>query len=123
MEWFDSEPERRVANMVDGDAEVVCWVRLHLKELPILWNSAGQEYNPDLIVIQADGEHILVETKMEKEMTAADVQAKRKAALRWANHVSVAPEVGVTWRYLLVSESDINTAKGHWAALKKLGCA
>jgi type III restriction enzyme len=123
VEWFDSEPERRVANMVDGDDEVVCWVRLHLKELPILWNSAGQEYNPDLIVILADGEHIVVETKMEKEMTAADVQAKRKAALRWASHVSIAPEVGVTWRYLLVSESDINTAKGSWAALRKLGSA
>ena len=33
----------------------------------------------------------------------------------------LAPEVGVSWRYLLVSESDINTAKGSWAALKKLG--
>jgi type III restriction enzyme len=123
VEWFDSEPERRVANMVDGDNAVECWVRLHLKELPILWNSAGQEYNPDLIVIEANGQHIVVETKMEKEMMAADVQAKREAALRWANHVSIAREVGVTWRYLLVSESDINTAKGSWEALKKLGGA
>jgi hypothetical protein len=41
----------------------------------------------------------------------------RSAALRWANHVSVAREVGVTWRYLLVSETDINTAKGSWPAL------
>jgi type III restriction enzyme len=120
VEWFDSEPERRVANVVDGDNSVACWVRLHLKELPILWNSGGQEYNPDLIVVEENGEHIIVETKMEKEMKAADVQAKREAALRWANHVSIAPEVGVTWRYLLVSESDINTAKGSWSALKKL---
>jgi type III restriction enzyme len=123
VEWFDSEPERRVANMVDNDDSVECWVRLQLKELPILWNSAGQEYNPDLIVIQKDGEHLVVETKMDKEMTAADVQGKREAALRWANHVSVAPEVGVTWRYLLVSETDINTAKGSWPALRKLGGA
>jgi type III restriction enzyme len=121
VEWFDSEPERRVANMVDDDKSVACWVRLHIKELPILWNSAGQEYNPDLIVIEEDGEHIVVETKMDKEMTAADVQAKREAALRWANHVSASAEVGVHWRYLLVSETDINTAKGSWAALKKLG--
>lgn len=28
---------------------------------------------------------------------------------------------GVRWKYLLVAESDINTAKGSWAALKKLG--
>ena len=121
VEWFDSEPERRVANIVDHDKSVACWVRLHIKELPILWNSAGQEYNPDLIVIQKDGSHVIVETKMDKEMTAADVQAKREAALRWANHVSASAEVGVQWRYLLVSETDINTAKGSWAALKKLG--
>ena len=88
VEWFDSEPERRVANMLDGDDSVACWVRLHLKELPILWNSAGQEYNPDLIVVEAGCDHIVVETKMDKEMKAADVQAKREAALRWANHVS-----------------------------------
>jgi hypothetical protein len=122
-EWFDSEPERRVANMVDGDDSVECWVRLHLKELPILWNSAGQEYNPDLILIQKDGTHLVVEVKMDKEVTATDVQAKREAALRWANHVSASAEVGTQWRYLLVSETDITTAKGSWAALKKLGGA
>jgi type III restriction enzyme len=121
VEWFDSEPERRVANMIDGDDSVECWVRLHLKELPILWNSAGQEYNPDLIVIQKDGEHLVVEVKMDKEVTAADVQAKRNAALRWVNHVSASAEVGTQWRYLLVSETDITTAKGSWPALKKLG--
>jgi type III restriction enzyme len=121
VEWFDSEPERRVANMVDGDDSVECWVRLHIKELPILWNSTGQEYNPDLIVIQRDGEHLVVEVKMDKEVTAADVLGKREAALRWANHVSASTEVGTKWRYLLVSESDIATAKGSWAALEKLG--
>jgi hypothetical protein len=29
--------------------------------------------------------------------------------------------VGATWRYLLVSESDVDTAKGSWPALKRLG--
>jgi type III restriction enzyme len=119
--WFDSEPERRVANMVDDDAAVACWVRLHINDLPILWNSAGQSYNPDLIVIDADGTHWVVEVKMNKEMTSDDVQGKRDAAMRWANHVTADGKVGVSWRYLLVSESDVDTAKGSWAALKKLG--
>jgi hypothetical protein len=30
-------------------------------------------------------------------------------------------KTGVPWRYLLVSESDIETAKGSWDALKALG--
>ncbi len=121
VEWFDSAPERTVANMVDGDDGVTCWVRLHVKELPILWNSGGQQYNPDLIVIDADGTHWVVEVKMDKEMASEDVQGKREAAKRWANHVSADDQVGVTWRYLLVSEADVTTAKGSWGALKRLG--
>jgi type III restriction enzyme len=119
--WFDSEPERRVANMVDEDDSVSCWVRLHINDLPILWNSAGQEYNPDLIVIGTDGTHWLVEVKMDKELGASDVQGKREAARRWANHVNADPLVKVRWQYLLVSETDINTVKGSWQALRTLG--
>jgi type III restriction enzyme len=121
VEWFDSKPERTVANAVDDDDGVVCWVRLHMGELPILWNSMGQEYNPDLIVIETGGDHWVVEVKMEKEMASADVQGKRDAARRWANYVTADELVGVTWRYLLVSESDVDTAKGSWDALKRLG--
>jgi type III restriction enzyme len=121
VEWFDSAPERTVANMVDGDEAIACWVRLHIKELPILWNSGGQQYNPDLIVIETKRSHWIVEVKMAKEMQAEDVLGKREAAMRWANHVSASDEVKTTWRYLLVSDDDVATAKGSWEALKKLG--
>ncbi|MHB8290658.1 MAG: hypothetical protein ACYDEY_15825 [Acidimicrobiales bacterium] len=96
------------------------WVRLHLNELPILWNSGGQQYNPDFIVIETDGTHWVVEVKMDKEMTSADVQGKREAATRWANHVSANEQVGATWRYLLASEADVATSKGSWQTLKHL---
>jgi type III restriction enzyme len=107
--------------MVDSDDRVLCWARLHIRELPILWTSGGQEYNPDLIVVESDGTHWVVEVKQDKEMTSADVQGKREAATRWANHVSADDAVTVTWVYLLVSESDVETAKGSWTALKRLG--
>lgn len=123
IEWFDSRTERTVANMVDDDPGVTCWVRLHTGELPILLNSAGQQYNPDFIVIDADGTHWVVEVKMDKEMEAVDVRAKRDAARRWANHVSTDEAVGVRWRYLLASESDVETARGSWPALRTLGDA
>ena len=121
LEWFDSKPERTVANAVDDDDGVASWVRLHIGELPILWNSAGQEYNPDLIVIGSDGTHWVVEVKMDKEMTSEDVKGKREAARRWANYVTADGTAGVAWRYLLLSESDVETAKGSWPAMKKLG--
>ena len=40
---------------------------------------------------------------------------------RAANYITADEKVGVNWRYLLVSESDVDTAKGSWDALKKLG--
>jgi type III restriction enzyme len=120
VEWFDSAPERAVANMIDSDDSIECWVRLHINELPILRNSGGQQYNPDFIVIESDGSHLVVEVKMDREMSSEDVQEKRESAMRWANHVSADDSVGTTWRYLLVSETDISTAKGSWNALKQL---
>ena len=58
---------------------------------------------------------------MDKEMSSTDVAGKREAARRWANHVSADKKVGARWRYLLVSESDVRTAKGSWQSLKALG--
>jgi type III restriction enzyme len=58
---------------------------------------------------------------MDKEMGAEDVRGKREAAERWSNHVNADANVAVKWRYLLVSEADVTTAKGSWGALKKLG--
>jgi len=118
--WFDSSPERTVANMVDDDDTVSFWTRLHINDLPILWNSAGQNYNPDLLVIEADGTHWVVEVKMDKEIDSADVIGKRAAAKRWANHVSADSAVGQSWKYLLASEADVKTARGSWRALKQL---
>lgn len=121
VEWFDSTPELTVANMLDASEDVACWVRLHINELPILWNSDGRRYNADFIVIGTDGVHLIVEVKRDSEMTSDDVLAKRQAAKRWANHVSADPDVGVVWSYILVSEDDVATAKGSWAALRRLG--
>jgi type III restriction enzyme len=121
VEWFDSRPERTVANTVDDDRNVTCWVRLHIGELPILWNSGGQKYNPDLLVIDSDGTHWVIEVKMDKEMTSDAVKGKRDAARRWANYVNSDEKVLVPWRYLLVSETDVDTAKQSWSALKSIG--
>jgi type III restriction enzyme len=121
QDWFDSGTERDAANIIDGASEVEVWVRLQLKDLPILWSSAGREYNPDFIVIEKDGSRWVVEIKMDKEMASPDVIGKREAAKRWAQHVSADPNVGVRWGYVLVSETDVKSATGSWPALRSLG--
>jgi len=120
QDWFDSSTERDVANILDDEPHITLWARLQIGDLPILWTGA-REYNPDFIAMDTEDTHWLIEVKMDREMTSAEVQGKREAARRWANYVSGDEAVGTCWRYLLVSETDVKTARGSWEALKGLG--
>jgi type III restriction enzyme len=121
VDWFDSEPERRVANIADGSKDVTCWVRLQVGEMAILWRSDGRVYNADVIVVEAGGKHWVVEIKADDSAGNFDVQSKRTAAQRWVNHVNASDLVHAEWHYLLATETDIAQAQGSWAALKNLG--
>jgi type III restriction enzyme len=120
QDWFDSSTERTLANVLDDEDDITVWARLQTGDLPILW-TGGREYYPDFIAIDHAEVHWVVEAKMDKEMSSADVQGKSEAARRWANYVNADPAVDVTWRYLLLSETDVETARGSWPAPKKLG--
>ncbi len=120
QDWFDSSPERDMANVLDDEPAIALWARLQIGDLPILWTGA-REYNPDFVAVDQEETHWLIEVKMDKEMMSADVQDKREAARRWANYVSSDEKVGTCWRYLLISERDMKTAKGSWEALRALG--
>jgi type III restriction enzyme len=121
QDWFDSSPERDVANMLDTAKEITYWIRLQRNDLPILWHSSGSEYNPDFIAVDSEDVRWIVEVKRDREMASGEVQDKREAAIRWAQHVNADEQVTNTWRYLLVSESHVETAKGSWTALRGLG--
>lgn len=120
--WFDSRPERELANALDSSEDVAFWARLLRRDLEIAWENG--DYNPDFVAVETDGTHWVIEVKSDRDAASEDVQAKRAAAQRWANRVSAAPKLnGARWRYLLVREADLVDAKGNWAALKGLGSA
>jgi type III restriction enzyme len=121
LEWFDSSPELNFANTVDGDDAIEYWVRLHTGELGIIWTAEGRQYNADFIVREVSGDDWVVEVKADKDANSAEVQGKRDAAQRWVNRVNNSGEFENKWHYLLVTETDVRTAKGSWAALRKLG--
>ena len=121
VDWFDSAPERDLANVLDEDSAIEAWLRLHVRDLPIVWAADGRQYNPDFVALGADGSGWLIEVKAERDMATEDVVGKRDAARRWANVVNASDEVDRTWRYLLLSESEIKNAKGSWAVLTKTG--
>jgi type III restriction enzyme len=118
--WFDSGTELAAANIMDASPEVLYWVRLERNDCPILWSGMRTLYNPDFIVGETGGTHYMVEIKMEKEGSSPSVLGKAEAALRWVNHVNADPKTGATWSYLLVLESDVESARGSWPALKAL---
>lgn len=122
--WFDSSTEYKAAGAVDADDNVVVWARLHRNDIPITWTQEGREYNPDLVVVEEfDGKRTcwLVETKMNKEVTSAEVTAKKRAARTWANTVNNSGQTDGRWQYLLLSEDDVNDAAGSWPQMKDFG--
>jgi len=112
--WFDSATEREMANLMDDTNGIDVWARLHIHDLEIRYD--GGTYNPDFLAA-ANGQRWVVETKADRDLQTENVQAKRQAAQRWANHVSAAEQVGEQWNYLLVGESDLRQARGDWQAL------
>lgn len=118
LDWFDSSTERKVANILDDETSISAWLRLQIGDLEIEWEAGT--YNPDFAAIDSDGRHYLVEVKADYQMQADTVQRKREAARRWTNQVNSSDEVPDDWTYILASESDIETARGSWSALKTL---
>ncbi|GAA1298152.1 DEAD/DEAH box helicase [Pseudonocardia xinjiangensis] len=122
--WFDTSPEYKVAQALDDAPNIVVWARLHINDLPITWTQEGREYNPDLVAIEEiDGKRSswLIETKMNKEVQAADVRAKAKAAKTWANTVNNSGKAEGRWHYLLLTEDDVNDARLDWEQMKAFG--
>lgn len=115
--WFDSKPERDMASLLDGTDAISIWVRLNRDDLPILWNGAENNYNPDLLAIDKSGTHWIIEIKADRDASNEEVLAKRQAALAWSNAVS---ESGAAqWKYLFIAERDLKAAKDSWNALVK----
>lgn len=121
VNWFDSKPERDLAVLVDDADQVTEWCRLVNEDLTIVWAVSGQRYNADFVVVTTDGARWIVEVKGNNTITSDAVQQKREAAKRWVNKVNASGITSDTWRYLLVTESDILAAKGAWNALERLG--
>jgi type III restriction enzyme len=112
--WFDSATEREIANLIDDTRGVDLWARLHPRDLEIRYD--GGRYNPDFVAA-IDGQRWVIETKADRDLQTENVQAKRKAAQRWANHVSADNRVSERWGYVLVGETDLRHARGDWHAL------
>lgn len=114
---FDSQSaEFALAQLLDDSETVAWWLRLTRADPAWITLQPVGRYYPDFIVVDADGIHWLVEAK--SDAAAANdttVAAKAAAAEEWAAAVNDAGSFG-TWRYRVVTESDIRAAN-NWAGL------
>jgi type III restriction enzyme len=116
--WFDSSPELRLANTIDSDIHgdgVEYWCRiLRFEGFSIEWS--GGSYTPDFYARIGDVNH-LIEVKADNEMQAQDVVAKKEASNRLARALTDSGLLG-TWKYTLVSQTDVETFTGVQELLK-----
>jgi len=114
LEWFDSNTERKFATLVDDDEAVDLWVRFHRGDFEIRYHAGA--YHPDFYVRLTDGTHWLIEVKADRDLNTKDVQDKKAAAEKLARLLTDLGDLG-TWKYLLVSQTAVEAAKGNWNVL------
>lgn len=108
---FDSSTELDFAFILETDEAVLKWLRPVPNQFNIYWANGAKRYEPDFIVETADSIY-MCETKMEKEMNDADVQAKATAAREFCNHASKYTETngGKPWKYVIIPHTLVNRA-------------
>lgn len=116
LNWFDSTPERTFANLVDSEEDIAMWARIGRGELKVEWENGT--YTPDFYV-RTGARHLLVEVKADKDVETATVQGKKAGAEAWARYVTDNGQGN--WRYVLISESVLMTAKTFDAVLAQVG--
>lgn len=114
---FDSgSAEFALAGLLDDSETVAWWLRLtRADDVYVVLPTVGRYY-PDFIVIDSDGVQWLVEAKSDAAAANdTSVAAKAAAAEEWAAEATASGSFG-TWRYRVVTESDIRAAN-NWAGL------
>ena len=100
---FQSDPERRLAVILDRDSER--WFRPAKGQFGIFYRSGSdhQEYQPDFV---AETMRVIwmLEVKASNEMSSPDVLAKKDAAEKWCRLASdyAKNQGGKSWAYALI---------------------
>ena len=106
---FDSSTELDFAYILDTNNEVLKWIRPAPNQFNIYWSSGAKKYEPDFIVESADVIY-MCETKAEKDVHDADVQAKAEAAREFCRRASefTAQNGGKPWKYIVIPHTLVD---------------
>lgn len=105
---FDSEGERQLAELLEGEKTVLRWMKPGPGQFRIE-DTDGTPYNPDFVV-ETTTAKLIIEPKRDSEITDEQVRRKARAAALWCliatDHVAT-PDGGKPWRYVLVPDGAI----------------
>ena len=108
VEKFQSEPERKLAVILERDS--LKWLRPALGQFQIYYKAGAdqQEYQPDFVA-ETESVIYMLECKARNELNSVEVVAKRDAAVLWCARASdySATCGGKPWVYVLVPDDVI----------------
>ena len=106
---FDSKTELDFANVLEADPKVTRWLRPASSQFNIYWSNGSRRYEPDFVV-ETDKVIYMVETKAAKDVTADDVQAKKRAAETYCENASEYTNAngGKPWKYVLLAHDKVD---------------
>lgn len=123
MAKFDSDPERRMAVILEQDASVQLWMKPGPNQFKI-YDEDNTPYQPDFVV-ETMTDKLIIETKRASDVTNPLVTKKADAAALWC-HIAKRAHGGAgdkPWSYLLVPETAVlpnATINGMMAAHTRL---
>ena len=106
---FDSKTEHDFSFVLENDSSVIRWLRPAREQFNIYWDNGSKRYEPDFIVETADTIY-MIETKAATNMSAEDVQMKKRAAEDYCKYASefAIENNSKPWKYVLLSHDKVN---------------
>jgi type III restriction enzyme len=108
IQKFQSDSERKLALILDRES--IKWFKPANGQFQIFYKSGADhpEYVPDFVA-ETDSCIYLLEPKARKDMTDAEVLAKKDSAVKWCNLATqhTAGNSGKPWKYLLIPHDAI----------------
>jgi type III restriction enzyme len=108
VEKFQSDPERKLAVILEREA--IKWFRPRKGQFQIYyrWQTEHREYQPDFVAETKDVIYML-EPKRKSEMTDPEVLEKKTVAVKWCKRASDHAKTynGKPWKYVLIPHDEI----------------
>jgi type III restriction enzyme len=123
LQKFDTDPERRLAVLIDADHSVEKWIKPARNQFRIDYRS-GEAYEPDFVV-ETKTTMLICEVKAQNELDDSTVKAKAAAATKWCKTATAHAPGGGTkpWVYLLIPDDQIRGSSSLDGLLAKFATA